>query len=76
MTRRRIRFLKQVSVALGAGLLFGSLTCVRTVADTVGTGLSLGGATGVLGPNSEAASVLGASLDLLADILHFAPAVN
>jgi len=74
MTRRKIRFLKQVSVVLAAGLLFGPLTCVRTVADTVGTGLTLTGVSGILGPNSTSAEALGAGLDLLADVLHRTPA--
>jgi hypothetical protein len=73
MTRRKIRFLKCATVALAAGLLFGPLTCVRTGADLVGTGLAIGGVTGLLGPGSEPAETLGVSLDALADILQYVP---
>ncbi|MBN2559396.1 MAG: hypothetical protein JXQ75_00495 [Phycisphaerae bacterium] len=73
MTRRRFRWIRSTTIALGAGFVFGSLTCVQNVADTVGTGLSITGATGILGGNSQAASNLGAGLDFLADLLRFAP---
>ncbi len=69
MSRRRIRRLKNLTIILSAGCLFGSLSCVQTVADTVGTGLSITGT--MLGPNGQAASGVGAGLDLLADILRF-----
>lgn len=74
MTRRAMRKLsKQFCVALGAGVVFGSATCVQQVADGVGTGLSLTGATGVLGTEgSRAATNLGTGLDLVADLLQLA----
>jgi len=73
MIRRKIRWIKQATLVLGTGLVFGSLTCVQNVADTVGTGLSVTGATGVLGGNSQAASNIGTGLDFLADIIRFYP---
>lgn len=73
MTRRKTRWIKQITVALGAGMIFGTLTCVRTVADTLGTGLAVGGSTGLLGPNSAPATTLGTALDLLADLIRYVP---
>ncbi len=76
MSQRMLRGLKSVTVALGAGLLFGSLTCVQNVADVVGTGLSLTAASGVLGNDADAAANLGAGLDFLADLIRFSPFAN
>lgn len=73
MNQRMFRCFKSVTVALGAGLLFGSLTCVQNVADVVGTGLSLTAATGALGANADAISKVGVGLDFLADLLRFGP---
>ncbi len=73
MKRKIVRRIKQTTLALGTGFLFGTLTCVQNVADTVGTGLSVTGATGILGGNSQAAMNIGAGLDLLADLIRLAP---
>ncbi len=73
VTRRKLRMIKQAAVALGAGLVFGTFTCVQNVADTVGTGLTITGTTGVLGGNSRAATNIGAGLDFLADVIRFSP---
>lgn len=73
MTRRQIRWIKKLTITLGAGVLFGSMTCVRTVADTVGTGLTVGGVSGLLGPNSQTATDIGVALDVLADIIRYSP---
>ena len=73
MTRRKLRWIKQATVALGAGFVFGSLTCVQNAADTIGTGLSITGATGLLGGNSQTVSTIGAGLDFLADLIRFSP---
>ncbi len=71
MNRRATRKIKQVCVALAAGLVFGSATCVQQVADAVGTGLSVTGATGVLGADGSRAAInLGSSLDLVADLMQ------
>lgn len=71
MTRRKARVIKQFCVALGAGLVFSSLTCVQNVADFVGTGLSLTGSAGLLGTDaSQAATKLGVSLDAVADLIQ------
>ena len=73
MSRRTMRRIAQLSVALGAGMLFSSVTCVQSAADLVGTGLSITGATGVLGPDiSRAAENAGISLDTVADIIQLA----
>jgi len=73
VTRPSKRILKQICVALGAGALFASATCVQQVADVVGTGLSVTGASGVLGADgSRAASNLGTGLDLVADMMQLA----
>ena len=73
MTRRHFRSIKRLTAALAAGWVFGSLSCVTNVADTVGTGLSLTSATGVLGDVGKAANAIGAGLDLFADIVRFSP---
>jgi len=67
------RLIKALSVSLAAGTIFSMLTCVRTVADTVGTGLGLGGATGMLGPASPGVATAGAGHDLFADTVRFTP---
>ncbi len=73
MTRRRLRWIKKVTVTLGAGVVFGSWTCVQNAADTIGTGLSLTGATGFLGGSSPTVSAVGAGLDFIADVIRFTP---
>lgn len=73
MTRRSQRKLKQLCIAFGAGTLFASATCVRQVTDVVGTGLSVTGASGVLGADgSQAVTNLGVGLDLVADLMQLA----
>jgi len=76
MSRRKLRWIKKIAVAVGAGTMLSTATCVRDFADTVGTGLSLTGATGVLGGNSQAASNAGAGLDLVADFIRFGSLVR
>jgi hypothetical protein len=77
MSRRTMRGIARIAVVLGAGFVFSSLTCVETTADLVGTGLSLTGATGVLGPDgSRAASNVGTGLDTVADIIQIARLVR
>ncbi len=73
MNRRTLRWIKRTTVALGTGVVFGSLTCVQNTADAVGTGLSLTGATGILGAGSPAISAIGAGLDFIADLIRFSP---
>lgn len=73
MPRKAHRLIKTLSVSLAAGTIFGTLTCVQNVADTVGTGLAFSGVTGILGPASPGAATVGAGLDLFADIVRFAP---
>lgn len=73
MTRRKLRWIKKAAMTLGAGFVFGSMTCVQNVADTVGTGLSITGATGILGGNSQTVSNIGAGLDFVADLIRFSP---
>lgn len=73
MTRRRMRWIKQLTAAVAAGWVFGSLSCVQNVADTVGTGLSLTSTSGVLGAGGQAANALDSELDLSADLARFTP---
>ncbi len=73
MIQRKLRRITRMAAALGAGLVFGALSCVQQGADIVGTGLSVTGATGILGGNSQAASNLGAGLDFVADLIRFTP---
>jgi hypothetical protein len=73
MSRRTMRWIAQLSVALGAGMLFSSVTCVQNAADLLGTGLSITGATGALGPDiSRAAENAGIRLDTVADLIQLA----
>ena len=73
MNQRKLRRITRVAAALGAGLVLGALSCVQQGTDLVGTGLSVTGATGILGANSQAASNIGAGLDLVADLMRIAP---
>ncbi|HKQ46751.1 MAG TPA: hypothetical protein VJZ71_01630 [Phycisphaerae bacterium] len=73
MTRRHLRSIKRLTAALAAGWVFGSLSCVSNVADSVGTGLSVTSATGVLGDLGNAANAKTADLDLFADTVHLTP---
>lgn len=73
MAHRKIHWIKALTVTLGAGVIFGTLTCVQTVADTVGTGLTITGTAGLYGNNSDSTVQVGAALDLLADFLRYIP---
>ena len=73
MTRRRIRWIKRLTAAVAVGWVFGSLSCVQNVADTVGTGLNLTSATGILGPASQSVNAIGAGFDLFSSIARFSP---
>lgn len=74
--RRIVRALRVAAVVLAAGYAFGPLGCVGTGADIVGTGLTLTGASGLLGPGSQTAAAVGAGLDLFSDVVQFAPALR
>ena len=63
MTRRHFRWIKRLTAALAAGWVFGSLSCVSNIADTVGTGLSPTSLTSVLGDVEQTANATGAGLD-------------
>lgn len=73
MTRRHFRSIKRLVAALAAGWVFGSLSCVSNLADTVGTGLTLTSATGVLGDVGKADNAIGAGLEQFSDIVQFSP---
>jgi hypothetical protein len=66
-----LRHIQRLSMIMGAGLLFGGLSCVHGVADTVGTGLTLTAASGLLGPATQGVTAIGSGLDLLADLARF-----
>lgn len=68
MTRRRLRWMKKCSIALGAGMVFGSLTCVQSAVETIGSGLTFSGTTGVLGLGGPAAIAAGEGLEFLVDL--------
>ncbi len=68
MTRWKLRWLKTTAVALAAGALFGSLTCVQSAADTIGSGLTFTGTTGVLGLGGPAAIAAGSGIDFLVNL--------
>jgi hypothetical protein len=73
MTLISIRRLKKVALLLGAGVVFGGLSCVTTAADLAGTGLTVTGVTGVLGDASQGATALGAGLSVFADLVKYTP---
>jgi hypothetical protein len=62
-----------LAFVLTAGFLFGGLSCVMRAADVVGTGMTIGAATGLLGPATQGTTGLGAGLDLIADLIQFTP---
>ncbi|MFQ5428682.1 MAG: hypothetical protein ACE5E1_00100 [Phycisphaerae bacterium] len=69
MSRKTLRRFKKVTLVVTTGMTFGALSCVQTVTDAMGTGLSLGS---LLTPGGPAANPLGVGLDFLADILRLA----
>jgi hypothetical protein len=76
VTRRCFQLVKGMTLVLAAGMVFGGLSCVMTAADVVGTGMTLGAATGVLGPVTQgvtAVTAVGAGFDLLADLVKYTP---
>lgn len=72
MYPRRLRWMKQATLVLASGCVFGSLSCVQNLADSIGTGLSLTGLSGLLGAGGAAVNNVGVGLDLLADLIRFA----
>jgi hypothetical protein len=58
-TGRKVRLLKQATVAPAAGLIFSSLTCTSNVANAIGTEMSFLGETGVLGPLGQPVTATG-----------------
>jgi len=73
MTLRNLMGLRRIALVLGAGVLFGGLSCVTTAADLVGTGLTLTAATGALGNATQGVTAVGSGLDLFADLVKFRP---
>lgn len=68
MTRKGVRRLRKSVAALSAGMMFASLTCVQSAVETVGSGLTFGGTSGLLGLGSPAAIAAGTGLDFLVDL--------
>lgn len=73
MTRRTFRVARFVAVALGAGFLFGPISCVQDSAGIAGSGLGLGGASGLFGETSPTMSAGSAGPRAVADVGSFGP---
>lgn len=69
MTRahKRLRLLASI---LTFGMVFAPLGCVSRVADTIISGITLGGATGLFGPASPLVTPLGAGWNFLTDLFR------
>lgn len=76
MNKRMVRMAKRLGLWLSAGVLLSTVTCVRDLADVVGTGLSVGSLTGEFGDGTQAVSSLGAGFDVVADLMRFARFIN
>lgn len=72
MSNRTARKLRGLVLVASTGVVCSALTCVMNAADAVGTGLSLTGVSGILGPASPAATSIGSGLDFIADVFRFA----
>ena len=69
MSRTNLRRFNKATLVVTTGMTFGALSCVQTVTDAMGTGLSLGS---LLAPGGPAPNPLGVGLDFLADFLRLA----
>ncbi len=72
MSQKRLLRIKKLALVTTLGVAFNALSCVTAATDVFGTGLSLTGISGLLGPVGPAATGLGTGLDVLADLLRFA----
>ena len=70
MTRRIVRATKMATVVLGAGMLFGGVSCVADATQAVGTGITLTAASGVLGTSAQPATAVGGTLNLISGLLR------
>ena len=64
--------MKKLMLVVSTGIAFSALGCVTAATDLFGTGLSLTGISGLLGPAGPAATGIGTGLDVLADLLRLA----
>lgn len=60
MNRHKLLWIRKAAMILGAGVLFGGLSCVTTAADLVGTGHTVTAATGVPGGATQGATAASA----------------
>ncbi|MCB9853975.1 MAG: hypothetical protein H6819_12815 [Phycisphaerales bacterium] len=72
MNRKQLVRAKKLILVVSTGIAFSALSCVTAASDLFGTGLSLTGISGLLGPVGPAATGLGTGLDALADLLRLA----
>lgn len=72
MKRKRLIQAKKLVLVVSTGITFGAISCVTAASDLVGTGLSLTGISGLLGPVGPAVTGVGTGLDALADLLRLA----
>ena len=68
MTCRTLRRIRLAMVALTTGTVFASLTCVQTAAETLGSGLTFSGTSGVLGLGGPVAIAAGSGIEFLVDL--------
>lgn len=72
MMCRKLRMLKIAVLTIGCGVLFDSMGCVTRATEVVGSGLTFGGITGLLGPASLSALQVGAGIDFFSNLIRFA----
>lgn len=68
MTSRRLKRIRTATFALTSGVLFGSLTCVQNAAETIGSGLTFSGTSGVFGLGGPVAIAAGSGIEFLVDL--------
>lgn len=74
MSPRRVKCWKRLNLFLGAGMLFGTGTCVSTVIDTTTAGIGTVGSAGV-GATRQTVSLLNGGVKLLVDLVRSLPVV-
>jgi hypothetical protein len=72
MKNKRLTRIKKIALVVTTGMTFSAMSCVTLASDIFGTGLSLTGISGLLGPVGPAATGIGTGLDVLADLLRIA----
>lgn len=70
MSRRQLRWLKRINLAIGSGIVFGSLTCVSTAASGINTVGSVG-----VSAAQQTISLLNGGAKIIIDLVRALPVV-